>query len=375
MILQTKIEKIAGAAVTIAVIKGDTGPNSMSPAKSEAWIAKDRTNIVYRSLDGNTLGFRTPPELSYLSSGDIIRINQGAGEIRVLYRRTSNHNVLFFTERGNSRCLMCSQPPRDIDDSHLIDQILEAIQLMSPQTRELCITGGEPTLLGDRLFEVLNALKGSLPNTSVHMLSNGRIFRDIDYARRLSSVGHPDFVIGIPLYADVAWQHDFVVQATGAFNETIHGLFNLARFEQKLEIRFVIHRQTIDRLSATARFIGRNLPFVSRVALMGLEPIGFARTNIDALWIDPLDYQQELKNAVDELSQAGVPVKIYNHPLCAVPDSLWKYTVKSISDWKNIYAPECEHCPVRGQCGGFFASSTFKRSRAPQTFMRATQLV
>ena len=148
-------------------------------------------------------------------------------------------------------------------------------------------------------------------------------------------------------------------------------MFNLAKFEQKLEIRFVIHRQTIDRLRGTARFIGRNEGFVSRVALMGLEPIGFARTNIEALWIDPLDYQQELKDAVDELSQAGVPVRIYNHPLCAAPGSLWKYTVKSISDWKNIYAPECEHCPVRGQCGGFFASSTFRRSRAPEVFTHA----
>lgn len=105
----------------------------------------------------------------------------------------------------------------------------------------------------------------------------------------------------------------------------------------------MIHRQTIDRLRGTARFIGRNQGFVSRVALMGSEPIGFARTNIEALWIDPLDYQQELKDAVDELSQAGVSVKIYSHPLCAAPGSLWKYTVKSISDWKNIYAPECEH--------------------------------
>lgn len=371
MILHARIEKLAATPVRIAIIREHGATGGAVPPAREAWIANDASTIAYRSPAGDTLSFPIPAELGYLSSGDIVRINQSAGELRVLHRHNSNHNVLFFTERCNSRCLMCSQPPRDIDDGYLIDQILESIPLMSLQTRELCITGGEPTLLGERLFEVLYALKKCLPNTSVHMLSNGRSFCDIDYAQKLASIEHPDFMVGIPLYADVPWQHDFVVQAAGAFNETIRGLFNLERLKQRIEIRFVIHKQTVVRLGATARFIRRNLPFVSQVALMGLEPIGFARTNMEALWIDPLDYQEELKEAVDELSQARIPVMIYNHPLCAVPEPLWKYAVKSISDWKNIYAPECEPCPIRERCGGFFASSTFKRSRAPRIFAQS----
>src|ERR1051325_9219858 len=46
-----------------------------------------------------------PETLSYLSAGDIVRLDQRNGHIRVLYRRNSPHNVLFFTERCNSRCL------------------------------------------------------------------------------------------------------------------------------------------------------------------------------------------------------------------------------------------------------------------------------
>src|SRR5437588_213694 len=86
---------------------------------------------------------RLPDALSYLRAGDIVRVDERAGHLRVLYRRNSLHNVLFFTERCNSRCLMCSQPPRAIDDGYLIDEILEALPLMSKETTELCITGGE----------------------------------------------------------------------------------------------------------------------------------------------------------------------------------------------------------------------------------------
>jgi His-Xaa-Ser system radical SAM maturase HxsC len=303
-----------------------------------------------------------PPALSYIRGGDIVRIDESQGHLRVVYRRDSPHNVLFFTERCNSRCLMCSQPPRRIDDGYLIDEILAAIPLMSPDTQELCITGGEPTLLGERLLDVIHAAKRHLPRTSLHMLSNGRRFRDAQFARHLAEVGHPDFMIGIPLYSDIASRHDFVVQVKGAFDETVHGILNLARSEQRIEIRFVIHQQTFSRLPQTARFITRNLPFVDQVALMGLEMMGFAKPNLEALWIDPIDYQSQLREAVGELKAARIPVMIYNHQLCVLDKSLWPVARRSISDWKNIYMPECMHCGVKDDCGGFFASASLRHS-------------
>jgi len=37
-------------------------------------------------------------------------------------------------------------------------------------------------------------------------------------------------------------------------------------------------------------------------------------------------------------------VSIYNHQFCALKPSLWPFTKKSISDWKNLCFPECEQC-------------------------------
>lgn len=304
-----------------------------------------------------------PSELAFLRTGDVVRVSPAAGEIRVLYRRNSRHNTLFFTERCNSRCLMCSQPPRDLDDGYLVDEILKTIPLMAADTPELCITGGEPTLLGSRLLDVIRATKESLPNTSLHMLSNGRAFSTLGRARQLAAVRHSDFVIGIPLYSDIASKHDFVVQARGAFDETIRGILNLARCKQKVEIRFVIHKQTIERMVETMNFITRNFPFVEQVALMGLEITGFTRSNLWALWMDPFEYGQHLQQAVEELTNASIKALVYNHQLCILPREIWKFARRSISDWKNIYLTECDECAVKSECAGFFASALTCHSR------------
>jgi len=302
-----------------------------------------------------------PKELEYLSAGDIVRVNRHAGEIRVLYRQNSPHNILFFTDRCNSRCLMCSQPPRVVNDGYLVEEILQAIPLMSPHTRELCITGGEPTLLGERFLHVLEATKRWLPDTSLHVLSNGRLFA-LEFARKIAAVGHPNLMIGIPLYSDIGSKHDFVVQAKGAFDQTVRGIMSLERCGLRVELRFVIHKQTFERLPQTARFIARNLPFVNQVALMGLEMTGFTKVNLDALWIDPVEYQHQLCAAVTELNQSDIKVMIYNHQLCVLAQELWPFARKSISDWKNIYLPECQQCFVRESCGGFFASAGVRYS-------------
>ena len=301
-------------------------------------------------------------ELSYLEEGDVIRVSPSENSVRVIHRVNANANFLFVTERCNSFCLMCSQPPREVEDGYLIEELIDAIPLIDKSAHEIGITGGEPTLLGDRFFALIRTIKSFLPYTGVHILSNGRSFSDINMASSLAKIKHKDLMLGIPLYSDLSHVHDFVVQADGAFDETIRGILNLKRFSQKVEIRVVIHLQTYERLPDLAEFIGRNLQFVDHVALMGLEITGFTRANLDDLWIDPQDYSEQLSNAVNILSRYKIRTSIYNLQQCLLPKHLWPYAVKSISDWKNKYYDECEGCVQKLECGGFFSSSDIKRS-------------
>lgn len=303
-----------------------------------------------------------PDEYAYLADGDIIRLVPARKAIRVLYRRASTHNSILLTERCNNYCLMCSQPPRERDDSWLVAEVLDTIPLIDRETRELGFTGGEPTLLGDDLISILNACKTWLPSTVIHVLSNGRRFADASYCTKYANVGHPDLMVGIPLYSDLSHIHDYVVQADGAFDETIRGILNLKRLGQRVELRVVIHKQTYERLPELAEFITRNLTFVDHVAWMGLEITGFTRANLRDLWVDPYDYQRQLRDAVLVLSTFGLNTSIYNLQLCTLPAELWHFARHSISDWKNEFMPECNGCTKRSECGGFFSSARLRYS-------------
>src|SRR6202011_2028019 len=55
--------------------------------------------------------------IDHLRTGDIVAMEPANGFVRTLYRPDSNYNVIFTTNRCNSNCLMCSQPPQDRDDA------------------------------------------------------------------------------------------------------------------------------------------------------------------------------------------------------------------------------------------------------------------
>jgi His-Xaa-Ser system radical SAM maturase HxsC len=297
--------------------------------------------------------------IDHLRNSDIIAMEPGNGFVRTLYRPDSDYNVIFATQRCNSNCLMCSQPPQDRDDADpLVRRNLELIRLIDTPPKRLTITGGEPTLLGEGLVAIIAALRDKFPETYLHMLTNGRVFAWPAFTARLADLRHPDFMLGIPLYSDDSSIHDYVVQARGAFDQTVIGLHQLARYGMRVEIRVVLHAITVPRLLRLAEYIYRNLTFAEHIALMGLENIGYAPRNMDSLWIDPYNYQEELESAVEFLSTRGMNVSIYNHQLCVLRKSLWKFARKSISDWKNIYLEPCESCSVKNDCGGFFQWAT-----------------
>jgi radical SAM protein with 4Fe4S-binding SPASM domain len=55
-------------------------------------------------------------------------------------------------------------------------------------------------------------------------------------------------------------------------------------------------------------------------------------------------------------------VSVYSHPLCVLPEDIRRFSVKSISDWKNEYFEECKGCSAVEACGGFFSSHSLRRS-------------
>ncbi|CAH0264199.1 hypothetical protein SRABI36_03550 [Pedobacter sp. Bi36] len=331
------------------------------PTGTLATITTDHQKTISQHITPQVYGCNS---LDHLEEGDVVMADSN-GVIRTLYRVNSYHNTILSTERCNSNCLMCSQPPRDKDDIPALYEIYKrAIPLIPKDCMELTISGGEPTLMGELFFSLLELITIELPDTEIHILTNGRTFAWNHMAQRLAKIQNHRIMLGIPLYSDYADSHDYIVQAKDAFNQTILGLHNLARYGIRIEIRVVLHKASIPRLAKLSAYIYKNLPFSEHITFMGLEFTGYTPFNIEKLWIDPVDYTTELTKAVEYLSYRNMNVSIYNTQLCTIPEKLWAHCRKSISDWKNEYLPECQACEKLNDCGGLFTWNLKKHSRA-----------
>ena len=290
--------------------------------------------------------------LGELNDGDILQIMPDGRILRV-YDIYSKQNVLFITEKCNSRCIMCPQPQQPLDHDQEVLKILSL--LPKEKVKEICVSGGEPTI-NSNFINIMKKLT-EFPNVDPMVLTNGRRFSNFEFTKAVVANAPYNTQYAIPLYSAVPAIHDSIVGAKGAFKETIMGLHNLTKFRIPVEIRIVLTRQNITGLRDLSEFIGWNLPMVVHVAFMGMEIHGRAEDNKENVWIEPINYMQELTTAVKNISYRNIPVSIYNLPLCLLPKELWRYSKKSISSWKQGYQSECKNCAKKETCGGFFTTS------------------
>ena len=277
------------------------------------------------------------------------------GKLVVMLEAETRSNYLSLTDRCNHRCIMCPQPPVKHENSHL-QQNLRLIELMSKDTESVGITGGEPTLVGDDLITILQALKKRVPDAAITILTNAVKLADLNFVKKIALVGNHDLQIDVPLFASIPELHNEIVGAK-TFYKTVQGLYNLATCQLDIGIRVVVHRLNYQHLTMLAYYIYHNFPFVKQVAFMQMETMGYAEENIQRLWIDPYDYKDQLSAAVNFLRQRQITTLIYNAQLCIINPDVQEVAVKSISEWKNIHLEACQHCSHLKDCPGLFASN------------------
>jgi len=309
---------------------------------------------------GETTALRAPdlPTVSIeggLVDGDVVAITPGRREVQVLLRESDLHHTVFLTNQCNSHCIMCSQPPSPNEDSWLVEEAKSVARHIRHAPAVLGFTGGEPTLLGSALREVLDTFVEHCPRTEFAVLTNGRRLSAAAFASDLLTGLAGRFTWMVPLYGHADLIHDEVVGAKGAFDQTIGGLLNLQSYRQPIQLRVVLVRPVLAILVALCEFIGRNLPFVREVALMGCEPVGFAIANRTKCEVDIADWTSELLMGIKWLHRAGIACRIMNVPLCGLPAELRPLACRSISDWKQRYLECCEGCAMRPDCCGVFS--------------------
>lgn len=323
-------------------------------------ISDGRANAAYQigqangwtSYDLNGFTLRIQAERPEDLEGDVVLLLPGRSTGHRLIRAGSNHNTLLVTEQCDQACVICSQPPK----SHHVDlfDCFEEAVALSPEGSTIGISGGEPTLHKQRLARFLLAMQRLRPDVAFHVLTNAQHFDGEDLGW-LTELAEGKVTWGVPIYGSKPDIHDRIVAKPGAFARLEAGLAVLATSGSSIELRTVPMRSNATDFIDLAFYITTNLPFVSVWAIMQLENIGFARKNWGLEFLDTSTDFLSIGWALDLALTRGLPISLYNFPLCTVPPHYRQYCARSISDWKQKYLDLCSTCRLKSGCSGVFA--------------------
>lgn len=291
-------------------------------------------------------------------SHDVFLISENGKMMRV-FEAMSGDNTLMVTGLCNSNCIMCPAHDnlRKNADSLSLPSALERILYMPEDTPHITITGGEPFMVRENLFPMLEALKEHLPNTDFLLLTNGRALAYEPYFKRYCETVPQNTLIGIPVHGHDSNTHDRITRAAGSFEQTKKAVKKLIHAGFPVELRLVISKLNEDDIEEIGNLICREFQGVHTVKFMGLEMLGNAAVHHDQVWIPYREAFLKSKAAIDHLIQQQIDVGLYNFPLCAVDEKYHTLCRKSISGYKVRYPEACNRCVKKDACGGIFSGS------------------
>ena len=280
-------------------------------------------------------------------------------KFHVYYRAESNDNYIMVTTKCNSNCIMCPmpEPVRKGPSFETIDHICELIDYYPSDTPFLTITGGEPTMVREELFVLLDKINSHFEGTKFFLFSNGRTLSIDSYYDEIVSRLPEEIRFGIPLYGYDSSSHDIITQSPGSFDQAVKAIHRLSEEKCEVEIRIVVSRLNAVNMTKIAKFITESFKGITCVNIMAAEICGAAAANLSKVWLDYKECFNYSKEAIQILLGNCINTRLYNFPLCKVDREYWSLCSKSISDYKIKYYDDCMNCAVKHVCGGVFGST------------------
>ena len=159
------------------------------------------------------------------------------------------------TSKCNNNCGFCYNPERcwskvSLPRKEDVERNLAIARLsVSKGVMAICLTGGEPFLMGEHLFDVLQIYQEAGCYTSVN--SNGRLITKA-IAKRLFDIGLNSALISIH---GIGKYHNEMVGVDKAFLETLGGIKNLMEAGIRVIPNFVATAKNIDQLEEVGNLL------------------------------------------------------------------------------------------------------------------------
>lgn len=306
------------------------------------------------------------PDLNKIASrGDIVTVSPTSRSIRTLLVKDSPNNTILVTEACENLCVFCSQPPKK--SWHFFKEAAAAIRNFHASCN-VGITGGEPTLYWDAFLEFCRDFTQNNDDKTLHILTHGR---NLAADGRVESLQITNVlkqsVWGIPIHGPDSTTHDAVTMRDGSFRETMAGALNLAFAGGVIEFRIIVCSLNYKLIPQIVEMLGTLFAGANKyIAVMQLEPMGYAKNRYDDLFVTPDEQETYLSEAFRVCRAKKTSIVLYNYPLCHLAPQLREASTKSISDWKNYFPEECVQCKFKKDCCGFFSSAKGTKLERPR---------
>lgn len=188
----------------------------------------------------------------------------------------------------NNNCIFCSEADR-YKTKEPLDRIKQELLEIKKKYDFVNIMGREPTLRDD-ITEIIRYAK-SIGFKQVGITTNGRLFAYQSFAKKILSTGIDQIVVS--LQGHNAALHDYQTQVHGSFEQTVKGIKNLIKLNNKgisLLVNVVINQITYKQLQEIVSFI----------VSLGIK-------EINLLYVSPLSKRSRSKKIIPKISDV-VPV-------------------------------------------------------------------
>lgn len=177
--------------------------------------------------------------------------------------------------------------------------------------------GGEPTIYPG-LIEIIE-LASKIGYQGIHLVSNGRKYKDRDFLQRLISSGATRFYVSIHSHRPEI--EDFLTSVKGGFKEKIKGISNLVFFKKRglikdnILLNSVINKYNYRYLPNIIFFFRKNFGLTD-FRFNFIQPAGRALKNYNILVPKYLEIKKHLWEAIDLSRQLGVNLCLEAIPFC-----------------------------------------------------------
>jgi pyruvate-formate lyase-activating enzyme len=275
---------------------------------------------------------------------------------------------IILTRKCINDCLFCSEKLRMDWPVPSNKEVKEILDKDCKSFSYIVFSGGEPGLRED-ICELIKYAKDL--GYYVTLFSNGRLFSNLEFAKRVAAAGLDSILI--PLHGYPAEIHDAITQQPGSFEQTVSGIKNLVSFKVKVIVKIIPNKINYKNLDQLASFVSSLSAsgYTNTVAFDMLSLVGSALKNKDIISTKLSNMAPYIEKAIDVLagSKNNLGIHINSLPLCLIDRKYWKYIqnsrlkeeIKIGLDEKKMtvpsytgqaIAPSCKGCIMQEKCPG-----------------------